>query len=114
MIKFTPGKLDENGIFSYKASGENADAVCTAKLDGSKLYILSVKGADDDSYVTEGLVRSALNFGPNRNAYTAYADPDEAGAQLTAVLRMLGFEDEKGMLVCDIPDALTGSCCRCK
>ena len=93
MIKFTPGKLDENGIFSYKASGENADAVCTAKLDGSKLYILSVKG---------------------RNAYTAYADPDEAGAQLTAVLRMLGFEDEKGMLVCDIPDALTGSCCRCK
>lgn len=114
MIEFTPGILDENGVFTYTASGENADAVCKAKLDGAKLTLLSVTGADDDSYVTEGLVRSALNFGANRNAFTAYADPADAGAQLTAVLRMLGFEDENGMLVCDIPDALTGTCCHCK
>ena len=114
MIKFTPGKLSENGVFTYTASGENANAVCEAKLEGAKLFILSVTGAGNDAYVTEGLVRSALNFGANRNAFTAYADPCQTGAQLTAVLRMLGFEDENGMLVCDIPDALTGSCCHCK
>ena len=114
MIEFIPGTLHENGVFTYTATGENADAVCEAKLDGAKLTLLSVTGADGDSYLTEGLVRSALNFGANRNAYTAYADPNSVGAQLTAVLRMLGFEDENGMLVCDIPDALTGSCCHCK
>lgn len=114
MIEFIPGTLNENGVFTYTASGENAKGVCKAKLDGAKLTLFSVTGADDDSYVTEGLVRSALNFGANRNAYTAYADPGAFGAQVTAVLRMLGFEDENGMLVCDIPDALTGSCCHCK
>ena len=114
MIEFTPGKLDENGVFTYTASGENADAVCKAKLNGARLTLLSLTGADNDSFVIEGLVRSALNFGANRNAYTAYADSESLGAQVTAILRMLGFEDEKGMLVCDIPDALTGSCRHCK
>ncbi|MBQ6265112.1 MAG: hypothetical protein IJK60_06655 [Clostridia bacterium] len=114
MIEFTPGTLDENGVFTYTASGENANAVCKAKLEGAKVTLLSITGADDDSFVTEGLVRSALNYGANRNAYTAYAAPECFDKRVIAVLQTLGFENEKEMLVCDIPDALTGGCRRCK
>ena len=114
MIRFVPGDINKDGEFSYTADGENISASCTAKLQGARLDILSVDYAGHDAFIIEGLIRSVLNYGANRNAFTAYAKPEDFGEQVISILSLLGFETENGVLVCDIPDALTGSCCHCK
>ena len=58
----------------------------------------------------EGLVRSALNFAANRNAYMSRAN---VGRVEKEPFITLGFEEKNGFYESDIPSALTGSCGHC-
>ncbi|MBQ7047109.1 MAG: hypothetical protein IJN85_05160 [Oscillospiraceae bacterium] len=83
---------------------------CTFSIDGMYMEILSISD-NIDALTAEGLVRSALNFGANRNAYIAKANPDKVDS---TPFITLGFSKEKDFLVSDIPSALQGSCKDCR
>lgn len=83
---------------------------CAFRLKGYSMEIIFVNALDNDPETIEGLIRSALNFGGNRNVYIAEYKA-EAGIQ---VAEMLGFEEENGILTGDIPTLLKGSCCKGK
>ena len=74
MLEFKPFDIDDK-THGYRAE-ENRENIgeCIFSLDGTYAEILSVKTRDGDRLVAEGLVRSALNFAANRNAYMARAN----------------------------------------
>ncbi len=110
MLEFKPGS-EKDGIYSYSAYEKDVKiGECTFSIDGMYMEVLSIS-ADIDELTAEGLVRSALNFGANRNAYIAKANPDKVS---TTPFITLGFNEEKGFLVSDIPSALQGSCKDCR
>ena len=77
------------------------------EIDGYYVEILSISSVDDKLLI-EGLIRSALNFAGNRNAYIAKS-------KLTKnkdVLMLLDFKEENGTYTGEIPELLKGSCCK--
>ncbi len=110
MLEFKPGKVSEE-VYLYSAyEGDIKLGECTFSIDGMYMEILSVS-ENIDPLTAEGLVRSALNFGANRNAYIAKANPQKVDATPFVTL---GFEEENGFLVSDIPSALQGHCKDCR
>lgn len=94
----------------YLGYDENCAEVgkCYINIDGYKCYLSSVECDFSDKLLTEGFVRSALNFGANRNAYMAYCCQEN----ISDVLTTLGFESKDGEYSGDIPTLLKGSCCK--
>ena len=101
MTKLTNTEQRKTGKISANAYSHSA---------GTYAEILSVKTRDGDRLVAEGLVRSALNFAANRNAYMARAN---VGRVEKEPFITLGFEEKNGFYESDIPSALTGSCGHC-
>lgn len=102
MIKFVP--FETNGVLGINAvENENNIGFCTFEICGFNMTFLSVECNDD--IVTEGIARSAMNYGANRNAYIARIREDIVSP---AFIR-LGFSGEK-MLCVEIPVALTSGC----
>lgn len=102
MIKFVP--FENDGIIGIKAvENENDIGFCTFEINGFDMTFLSVECNDD--IVTEGIARSAMNYGANRNAYIA-----KISKQLVspAFIR-LGFSGDE-MLSVEIPVSLTSGC----
>lgn len=122
MLKFVPvdyKQLDEpycndsslNGYIGYDLSDNSRlCGRCVFRLNGYSMEILCIESLDNDAETIEGLIRSALNFGGNRNVYIAQFKAD-VGIE---VAEMLGFETENGILTGDIPTLLKGSCCKGK
>lgn len=81
---------------------------CFVKIDGYSCYVSSVSCDRSDKLLTEGFLRSALNFSANRNAYTAFCS-DES---ISDTLSLLGFKKENNIYSGDIPTLLKGSCCK--
>lgn len=108
MLEFKPFDIDGE-LHGYRAE-ENGVEIgnCIFSVGGLFADVLSVEA--DDPLTAEGLVRSALNFAANRNAYMARADVNRVSAE---PFKTLGFEEENGFYVSDIPSALTGSCSHC-
>lgn len=81
---------------------------CLVTVDGYSCEISQLSVENEDALLTEGLLRAALNFAGNRNAYiavcreTAYRD----------VLCLLGFSEKENVFTGEIPTLLLGSCCK--
>ncbi len=119
MLKFVPVKYNEldepfcfdstlNGYIGYDLADNSECGKCVFRLNGYRMEIISVVALMNDAETTEGLIRSALNFGGNRNVYIAEFKADAC----VEVAEMLGFRDENGTLSGDIPTLLKGSCCK--
>lgn len=108
MLEFKPFDIDDK-LHGYRAQ-ENGEVIgeCIFSVDGLYVEVFEVKS--EDPLTAEGLVRSALNFAANRNAYMARADMNRLSSE---PFKTLGFEEENGFYVSDIPSALTGSCSHC-
>lgn len=76
-------------------------------LDGYSMEIICAEVYDSDAETYEGLMRSALNYCGNRNAYIAYYSAENA----VDVALMLGFKKNGDRLYGEIPFLLQGHCC---
>ncbi len=94
-----------SGYIAYEDDGTDC-GFCAFRLDGYYMAIIEINVPNQDPETQEGLIRSALNYGANRNAYIAYYKAVEA----LDVAKMLGFsgEEMKG----EIPELLAGHCCK--
>ncbi len=122
MLKFVPLDykaldnpfcLDDtlNGYIGYDLDNNAVECgKCVFRLNGYRMEILFVSATDSDAETIEGLIRSALNFGGNRNVYIAEFKAENG----IEVAKMLGFENENNLLIGDIPTLLKGSCCKGK
>ena len=118
MLRFKPKTNDQLGekykddsaALGYIAYDDNGNNCGTAVfyLDGYSMRIVSVDVPDSDPETQEGLIRSALNYAGNRNAYIAYYEAEQA----RSVAFLLGFEKTKDKLSGEIPELLKGHCCK--
>lgn len=89
---------DNKGACLFSLNTENSSVVL------EKIYI-----KDSDITTEEGLIRSVLNFAANRGIYMAYVSYNNGFNK--ALFKRMHFEESNNKLSCDIPTALTGSCC---
>ena len=111
MLTFQP--FEENGLLGYRAQDDETKttAQCSFALDGMYVTILGMDCPQERADLCEGLLRSALSYAANRNAFVARADAQSPAAP---VLRRLGFTPRNDMLEAEIPDVLLGGCKGCK
>ena len=109
MLEFKPACAGNN-IYLYSAfeNGEKTGE-CRFSIDGMYMDFLSVEASDP--LTAEGLIRSSLNFGANRNAYIARVNTENINSQPFIALR---FSKKNGLLTAEIPFALQGSCKDCQ
>ncbi|MGN0545161.1 MAG: hypothetical protein ACI4I0_06330 [Acutalibacteraceae bacterium] len=110
MLEFKPFDIDDD-THGYRAF-ENGEIIGESifRINSAWVDILSVKAANDDLLVAEGLIRSSLNFAANRGVYMARAN---AGSAVSQPFETLGFSKDGDDYISDIPSALTGSCKDC-
>lgn len=97
------------GYIAYDESGKECGYI-VFHLNGYSMEIIDTEVFDDDAETYEGLMRSALNYCGNRNAYTAYYSCEKA----LNVAKTLGFEQQGDKLYGEIPFLLQGNCCKGK
>ncbi|MGN0570805.1 MAG: hypothetical protein ACI4K9_01340 [Candidatus Fimenecus sp.] len=90
---------EENGVSGGK---------CLVVTDGKSCEISALSVPNGDVLLAEGLLRSALHFAGNRNAYTAFCRE----SAFRDTLLLLGFTEKDGVFVGEIPTLLLGSCCK--
>lgn len=90
--------------------GEKIIGKCSLLVDGYTVTVKTVEFDKDKPDIGEGLLRAALNFGANRNAYFAYCSCENA----VDVMKLMGFEENDGVFSGDIPTLLGGSCGCCR
>lgn len=104
MIRFLQIPAPE-GLYAFETLAEETQAgTCSFRLEGYQMEFVRVDCADP--LLADGLLRAAMNFAANRNAYIARARAGVADA----ALRRLGFEGAD-MLSAEIPEALAGCAC---
>ncbi len=120
MLKFVPVNYTElvhpycedcslNGYVGYDLADNNSVCGnCVFRINGYSMEILYIDVKESDPEVIEGLIRSALNFGGNRNVYIAQFKAQNG----VEVAKLLGFKSENSVLTGDIPTLLKGSCCK--
>ena len=109
MLEFKPACVGNN-IYLYSAFGNGEKTgECRFSIDGMYMDFLSVEASDP--LIAEGLIRSSLNFGANRNAYIARVNPENINSQPFIALR---FSEKNGLMTAEIPFALQGSCKDCQ
>ena len=118
MLRFRPKKHSELGsgysqdekALGYTAYDDNEQDCGRVifHLDGYSMEIIDINVYDEDPETYEGLIRSALNYGANRNAYIAFYSAEKA-AQVAA---LLGFVPQGDKLYGEIPFLLQGRCCK--
>lgn len=97
------------GYIAYDESGKECGYI-VFYLNGYSMEITDTDVFDGDEETYEGLMRSALNYCGNRNAYTAYYSSKNA----VKVAKTLGFEQQGDKLYGEIPFLLQGNCCKGK
>ena len=102
MIEVKPQEIIDNKVcFIATEDGENT-GTCQILLDGYYVEILSVIAPEDKPYISELLLRSALNYAANRNAYMARTKLND--------FPQFSFEKKEDYYESDIPSLLVGSC----
>ena len=96
------------GYIGYE--GDEIIGKCSLFVEGSKVFVKTIEFDKDKPDIGEGLMRAALNFGANRNAYYAYCNCENA----VDIMRLMGFEENDGVYSGDIPTLLGGSCGCCR
>lgn len=95
------------GYIAYEEDGKKC-GWSVFYLNGYAMEIAEINVFDKDPETQEGLIRSSLNFGANRNVYIAYYSAGEA----VDVAKALGFTQDGDKLSGEIPFLLTGHCCK--
>lgn len=105
-------KFENDCIYGTYRAFLNDECVggCLVKVEGYNCFISKLNSSVDDAELVEGLIRSALHFASNRNAYMAFCNENK----YKSVLDLLGFEYNEGNYYGDIPTLLSGSCCKGK
>lgn len=106
MIEFKPDINGNTVVYNAYEEGKNTGRVLLT-VEKTKAVLESINAVDDET--AEGLMRSALNAAANRDGYSCTYKPEE----FRNVATLLGFRNENGILVGEIPFLLTGSCCGC-
>ncbi len=83
---------------------------CSLFVEGHTVTVKTIDFPSDKPDFGEGLLRAALNFGANRNAYYAYCSCQNA----IDIMKLMGFEENDGVYSGDIPTLLGGSCGCCR
>ena len=86
-------------------------AVCGKWMDAVDVQVCEIAKLsvpNGDVLLAEGLLRSALHFAGNRNAYTAVCREND----FRETLLLLGFAEQDGVFTGEIPTLLLGSCCK--
>ncbi len=96
------------GYIGYE--GDEVIGKCSLYVEGHTVTVKTIEFDKDKPDIGEGLMRAALNFGANRNAYFAYCSCENA----VDVMRLMGFEENDGKFSGDIPTLLGGSCACCR
>ena len=96
------------GYIGYE--GDSVIGKCSLLVDGYKVTVKSIEFDPDKPDIGEGLMRAALNFGANRNAYYAFCSCENA----KDIMKLMGFEEKDGVYSGDIPTLLGGSCGCCR
>lgn len=111
MIQFVPWQMHatEYGYDARTATGERIGG-CRCLLQGYHMQITQLDCTNDDFEVCEGLIRAALQYAGNRNAYLARVVAD---GPYTALFLQLGFVPEGELLQAEIPSVLRGNCGDC-
>lgn len=106
---FPDKHLKENRTYGgYIALENDINKGCILfEIDGYYVELLAISSVEDNLLI-EGLIRSALNFAGNRNAYVAKCKL----IQNKDVLTLLGFKEENGTYTGEIPELLKGTCCK--
>lgn len=102
--------FSENNTYGAYVAYENERLCgkCLVCIQGYRCEVHVSPAEQSDALLAEGLLRAALNFAGNRNAYIAEC----RDVFLRDVLLLLGFRDEDGVFTGDIPTLLLGSCCK--
>lgn len=95
------------GYIGYE--GNEVIGKCSLYVDGHTITVKTIDFDKDKPDIGEGLMRAALNFGANRNAYYAYCSCENA----VGIMKLMGFEENDGVYSGDIPTLLGGSCGCC-
>jgi hypothetical protein len=104
MLVFRPKDEKENAA-AYEAQLDNVKCGrCEFTYRDLQMYVTHIDSSDD--IITEGLLRSAMNYCAGRGVYTCTIEP----GMLSPAARRLGFSQED--FTVDIPEALTSTCCR--
>lgn len=101
MIRFLP--FETNSMKAFE--GENEVGYCSFSIDGFVMTFNSLVAENNDPIITEGLIRSAMNYAANRGAYISKV---EKGISQ----KMFEFLEFKGdeVLSAEIPEVLTSGC----
>ncbi len=102
MIEVKPQEFTGNKVSFIATENGEKTGTCQIELDGYYVEILSVTAPEDKSYISELLLRSALNYAANRNAYMAKTKLND--------FLQFPFEKSGEYYEADIPSLLAGSC----
>ncbi|MBQ3005083.1 MAG: hypothetical protein IJM97_06210 [Clostridia bacterium] len=101
MITVKP--VEKENTVAFIAEEEGSDAgFCEIALDNYEVEVLSAEYDKDKPYALELLLRAALNFAANRNAYIAKTKLD--------IFTDFPFEKKGDFYEGTIPELLKGSC----
>lgn len=96
-------------IVSFEALEDNVTkGSCVLFLSGDKVTIKEIEFNEDESYIAEGLIRSAFNFAAMRNYYMGYL---ECGNKY-GCLEHFNLNKNGDVYFNDIPTILRGNCCK--
>lgn len=101
MIRFLPCEPDKMKAYE----GEKEVGICSFSIDGYTMNFESIAVDNNDAIITEGLIRSSMNYAANRGAYISKVKKGTA----QAVFEFLGFKGEE-FLSAEIPEVLTAGC----
>lgn len=107
---FSEETFAENIVYGAYVAYENElpCGKCLVRICGYRCEVHVSPTEHPDALLAEGLLRAALNFAGNRNAYIAEC----RDKFLRDVLLLLGFTESDGVFSGDIPTLLLGSCCK--
>ncbi len=111
MIFFKNSVLDIGGkVIEFQAlDGDKILGECTLILGEKFADVTKLSFKADAIFAGEGLLKSAYNYAALKNYYMAKCSV----SGIDSLLLRLGFENNGGEYISDIPTILTGSCSGC-
>lgn len=108
MIFFKSTPNNDNTVLFEALVDELSYGKCILDLSGKNAVINSLSYNKDNSYIAEGLLKSAFNYAASKNYYMGVCKCDN----IDALLLRLGFQKSENGYISDIPTILMGSCCK--
>ena len=111
MIFFKNTVCDKDGkVIDFTAlDGNYTLGSCTLVLCDKYAEVTKLSFDDSQTFIAEGLLKSAYNYAAIKNYYMAKCCVEG----IDMLLLRLGFEPDGDVYTCDIPTILTGSCGSC-